>query len=138
MKKTIVVGESDAILITDIQNDFLPGGALPVADGNEIIPVLNVYASRFAEAGAVIFASKDWHPPNHCSFKKQGGQWPSHAVQDSHKGPPDRAGDRSALRVHRQYPRSRCRTYVLLPVQKTGHQTVWFQCHGIQHRRGCL
>ena len=83
MEKTFVVAKSDALLITDIQNDFLPGGALPVLGGDEIIPVLNVYAKRFEEVGAVIFASKDWHPPNHCSFKQQGGLWPSHCVQDS-------------------------------------------------------
>lgn len=70
-------------MIADIQNDFLPGGALPVVGGDEIIPVLNEFAERFQEAGAHIFASKDWHPPNHCSFKKQGGLWPPHCVQET-------------------------------------------------------
>ena len=70
-------------MIADIQNDFLPGGALPVARGDEIVSVLNVYAKRFQEAGAHVFASKDWHPLNHCSFKQQGGPWPPHCVQET-------------------------------------------------------
>ncbi len=83
MKKTYEIASSDALLITDIQNDFLPGGALPVPNGDEIIPVLNEFAKRFHDAGAQVFASKDWHPPNHCSFKQQGGPWPPHCVQDT-------------------------------------------------------
>jgi len=83
MSKNINVTNSDALLITDIQNDFLPDGALPVNGGDEIIPIMNEYARRFHNAGAYVFASKDWHPPNHCSFKKQGGPWPSHCVQDT-------------------------------------------------------
>jgi nicotinamidase/pyrazinamidase len=80
-KYNIVI--SDALLITDIQKDFLPGGALPIQGGNEIIPVLNAYAKRFADANAHLFASRDWHPPNHISFKAQGGPWPPHCVQDT-------------------------------------------------------
>ena len=83
MSKTIKIANSDALLITDIQNDFLPGGALPVERGDEVIPVLNEYSRRFEEAGAPVFASKDWHPQNHMSFKKQGGPWPMHCVQDT-------------------------------------------------------
>ncbi len=73
----------DALLITDIQIDFLPGGALPVAGGDEIIPVLNEYARRFEAVKAHVFASRDWHPPNHISFKAQGGPWPPHCVQQT-------------------------------------------------------
>ena len=83
LNKTYNITSSDALLITDIQNDFLPGGALPVPGGDEIIPVLNEYARIFADAKARVFASKDWHPPNHCSFKEQGGPWPPHCVQDT-------------------------------------------------------
>ncbi len=83
MNKNYNITSSDALLITDIQNDFLPGGALPIERGDEIIPVLNEYARRFQEAKAPVFASKDWHPPNHCSFKQQGGIWPPHCVQDT-------------------------------------------------------
>lgn len=83
MSKNYNITGSDALLITDIQNDFLPGGALPVEGGDEIISVLNEYAARFQKARAQVFASKDWHPPNHCSFKQQGGPWPRHCVQDT-------------------------------------------------------
>lgn len=83
MEKKYVITNSDALLITDIQRDFLPGGALPVADGDEIIPVLNEYARRFEDAKAHVFASRDWHPPNHMSFKTQGGPWPPHCIQDT-------------------------------------------------------
>ena len=66
-----------------MQKDFLLGGALPVEGGDEIIPVLNGYIKRFEDAKAHIFASRDWHPSNHISFKAQGGQWPPHCVQDT-------------------------------------------------------
>ena len=83
MKKNYKITNSDALLITDIQKDFLPGGALPVAGGDEIIPVLNAYTKRFEDAKAHVFASRDWHPPNHISFKAQGGPWPPHCVQNT-------------------------------------------------------
>ena len=83
MKKVFNIKNSDALLITDIQKDFLPGGSLPVEGGNEIIPVLNAYAKRFEDANAHIFVSRDWHPSNHISFKSQGGTWPPHCVQDT-------------------------------------------------------
>ena len=83
LKKTCVINESDALLITDIQIDFLPGGALPVAGGDEIIPVLNDYIQRFKDGNAHVLASRDWHPPNHMSFKAQGGPWPPHCVQNT-------------------------------------------------------
>jgi nicotinamidase/pyrazinamidase len=83
MNEKYVVKESDALLITDIQNDFLPGGALPVPNGNLIIPVLNQYIKRFEAAKGHVFASRDWHPVNHMSFKKQGGIWPPHCVQQT-------------------------------------------------------
>jgi nicotinamidase/pyrazinamidase len=83
LSKTYNLTSSDALLITDLQNDFLPGGALPVPGGDEIIPVLNEFAKLFVDANAYIFASRDWHPSNHCSFKQQGGSWPPHCVQDT-------------------------------------------------------
>lgn len=81
MSESYKIDNKDALLITDIQIDFLPGGALPITDGDQIIPVLNEYAKRFKAAGAPVFASRDWHPPNHISFKAQGGPWPPHCVQ---------------------------------------------------------
>lgn len=81
MSKLINLNEHDALLITDIQIDFLPGGALPVANGDEIIPVVNNYIEHFETTGGYIIASRDWHPANHSSFKSQGGPWPEHCVQ---------------------------------------------------------
>ena len=83
LSKNFIVGNSDALLITDIQNDFLPGGALPIENGDEIIPVLNDYIRLFVESKAHVLASRDWHPPNHVSFKAQGGPWPPHCVQQT-------------------------------------------------------
>jgi len=83
LSKTINLTEHDALLITDIQNDFLPRGALPVANGNKIIIVINDYISRFEAAKAHIIASRDWHPSNHSSFINQGGPWPIHCVQET-------------------------------------------------------
>jgi nicotinamidase/pyrazinamidase len=77
------LGSTDALIITDIQNDFLPGGALPVKEGDLVIPVLNEYAKIFHKANAKIVASRDWHPANHVSFTSQGGPWPPHCVQDT-------------------------------------------------------
>ena len=72
-----------ALLIADVQNDFLPGGALAVKGGDEIVPVLRSYIDRFQSRGLPIFLSQDWHPPNHCSFREQGGPWPIHCVAGS-------------------------------------------------------
>lgn len=73
----------DALLIADVQNDFLPGGALGVQGGDEILPALRRYVGRFQSLGLPIFLSQDWHPPNHCSFHEQGGPWPIHCVAGS-------------------------------------------------------
>lgn len=73
----------DALLIADLQNDFLPGGALGIKGGDEIVPVLRGYIDQFHSRGLPIFFSQDWHPPNHCSFREQGGPWPIHCVAGS-------------------------------------------------------
>ncbi len=70
-----------ALLIVDVQNDFCPGGALPVARGHEVVEPLNAVAARFAAAGRPVIASRDWHPPRTRHFKEYGGQWPPHCVQ---------------------------------------------------------
>ncbi len=82
MNKKLTLSSSDALLVTDMQIDFLPGGALPVVNADELIPVINSYIKRF-ENTAHIIASRDWHPPNHMSFKPQGGPWPPHCVQNT-------------------------------------------------------
>jgi Amidases related to nicotinamidase len=76
----IGIGDGDALVIVDVQNDFLPGGALAVPEGGRVIPPLNRCIELFAAAGRPIFATRDWHPPDHCSFKSQGGPWPPHCV----------------------------------------------------------
>ncbi len=70
----------DALIIVDVQNDFLPGGSLAVPDGDAIIPVLNRYIRLFTERDLPVFATRDWHPSNHRSFKAQGGIWPPHCL----------------------------------------------------------
>ena len=70
----------DALLIVDVQNDFLPGGSLAVAGGDEVIPPLNEYARRFRAAGLPVAATRDWHPADHRSFAAAGGPWPPHCI----------------------------------------------------------
>jgi len=75
-----ILTSNDALLIADIQSDFLPGGALGISGGGEILPVLLTYIRRFHTRRLPIFLTRDWHPPNHCSFREQGGPWPVHCV----------------------------------------------------------
>lgn len=77
------VGVTDALILVDVQQDFFPGGALPVPNGDTVVPVLNDYVKLFKKVGADIFATRDWHPPNHRSFKPYGGKWPLHCVWGS-------------------------------------------------------
>ena len=92
----MLVTSQDLLLVIDVQNDFCPGGALAVADGDAVIPVIHHIAPRFEH----IIVTQDWHPPNHFSFasthpgKKPFEQietahgpqtlWPDHCVRDSH------------------------------------------------------
>jgi nicotinamidase/pyrazinamidase len=73
--------KGDALSVTDVQNDFLPGGALGVPQGDAIISPLNRVVELFKKNGLLIFFSRDWHPPDHSSFQDQGGPWPPHCVQ---------------------------------------------------------
>lgn len=75
------IGKNDVLIIVDVQNDFCPEGALPVPRGDKIIPILNQYIELFERMGAKIYATRDWHPPNHVSFVSQGGKWPAHCVR---------------------------------------------------------
>ncbi|MXV44684.1 isochorismatase family protein [Saccharibacter sp. 17.LH.SD] len=71
---------NDALLVVDMQNDFLPGGTLPVPEGDLIIPAIN----QLSHAGfSAVIASQDWHPAQHMSFAAQGGPWPPHCVAGS-------------------------------------------------------
>ena len=67
-----------ALVIVDFQNDFCPGGALAVPDGDTIAGRLNELAGS-GEFDLVV-ATRDWHPPDHSSFAQHGGPWPVHCV----------------------------------------------------------
>jgi len=77
------VSRSDALLVVDVQNDFCPGGALPVTHGDGVVPVINQIQFRF---DTLVF-SRDWHPHDHCSFSDSPTfsdmSWPPHCVEES-------------------------------------------------------
>ncbi len=73
----------DALILVDVQLDFLPGGSLAVPRGDEVVPALNRYIAVFRGLTLPVVATRDWHPPDHCSFKAQGGPWPPHCVAGS-------------------------------------------------------
>jgi nicotinamidase/pyrazinamidase len=79
----IAPAAGDALIVIDMQNDFLPGGSLAIAGGDAIIPQLNRYLAFFAVHRLPVFATRDWHPPDHCSFQSQGGSWPPHCIVGS-------------------------------------------------------
>lgn len=72
-----------ALLIVDIQNDFCPGGALGVPQGDKIIPRINQYIKIFHAKKLPILASRDWHPPQTKHFESFGGIWPVHCIQNT-------------------------------------------------------
>ncbi len=74
------LSKQDALIIVDMQNDFMPWGSLPVPDADKIIEKVNEVAQIFSLASCPIFASRDWHPENHMAFKENGGIWPKHCV----------------------------------------------------------
>lgn len=72
-------GPGDALIVVDVQNDFVTG-SLAVPDGAAVVSPINRAAALFAERGLPVAATRDWHPPDHCSFRDQGGPWPPHCV----------------------------------------------------------
>jgi nicotinamidase/pyrazinamidase len=106
---TLTPGAGDALLVADVQNDFLPGGALGVQGGDQILPVLLAYIARFHGSGLPIFLSRDWHPPDHCSFRDQGGPWPSHCIAGTpgSLAPPAFQAPASAIIIHKATARDR-------------------------------
>jgi nicotinamidase/pyrazinamidase len=84
----------EALLLIDIQNDFIPGGALAVPEGDEILGRVNelIDSGRFD----LVVATRDWHPPDHNSFQAQGGPWPPHCVQGT-----------EGAEIHASIPRER-------------------------------
>lgn len=107
----------DALLIIDVQNDFCPGGALEVPNGDEVVPVINQLSEQFD----VVLQTQDWHPPGHSSFASShegkepfetikmpyGEQvlWPDHCVQGSEGAEfhPDLETNRSQLIVRKGF-----------------------------------
>ena len=83
MNKVIITNNS-AIIAVDIQNDFCPGGALPVPDGDAVVYSMNLYITKFSKMGLPVYFTRDWHPQNHISFKTNGGIWPEHCVQETY------------------------------------------------------
>jgi nicotinamidase/pyrazinamidase len=93
---TIKIKPTDILVVVDMQYDFLPGGSLAVAGGDEIVPLINTLARKFTN----VVLTQDWHPANHISFASQhagkapfqtieldyGSQvlWPDHCVWNSH------------------------------------------------------
>lgn len=83
-KRTKKIGlEKSALVIVDVQNDFCPGGSLAVPHGDEVIEPLNKNIALFKSKELATFATRDWHPENTNHFKKNGGIWPDHCVQNT-------------------------------------------------------
>lgn len=79
----IALDITDALVVVDVQIDFLPDGSLPVTRGHEVVEPLNRYLRLFARKRLPVIATRDWHPAEHCSFQKHGGPWPIHCVNDT-------------------------------------------------------
>jgi nicotinamidase/pyrazinamidase len=75
------LGPRDALLVVDVQNDFLPGGSLAVPGADAVVPVLCKYVRAALESRAQLCATRCWHPAKHCSFRERGGPWPPHCIQ---------------------------------------------------------
>jgi nicotinamidase/pyrazinamidase len=91
-----VRGDREILIVVDVQNDFCPGGALAVPDGDAVVPAINRLAAQFPH----VILTQDWHPPGHSSFAGShpgrqpfetiaapyGAQilWPAHCVQETH------------------------------------------------------
>jgi nicotinamidase/pyrazinamidase len=86
---------AEALLIIDFQNDFVPGGALAVPDGDAIATRVNelLDSGRFD----LVVATRDWHPADHASFTEQGGPWPPHCVQGTEGAELHSSLDRSKI-----------------------------------------
>lgn len=75
--------QKKALLVVDVQNDFCPGGALAIPGGDKIIPRINKYIKIFSKKKLPVFFTRDWHPKNTGHFKKFGGVWPVHCIQNT-------------------------------------------------------
>jgi nicotinamidase/pyrazinamidase len=75
----VEIDGSDALIVVDVQNDFLPGGALAVAEGDRVVKPINQVMPLFP----LVVATRDWHPREHPHFEPHGGPWPYHCIQDT-------------------------------------------------------
>jgi len=80
-----------AMLVVDVQNDFIEGGSVPIPGGQEVARPLSELACAMAEGGWTVYASRDWHPPKTHHFHDWGGKWTPHCVQGTWgaRFPPD-------------------------------------------------
>lgn len=126
-----------ALILVDLQNDFCPGGALPVPDGHTVVPIVNRLMARFD----LVIATQDWHPRDHGSFAvnhpdKQIGDvveldgieqilWPVHCVQDT-----------PGAELHPQLDRSRIDDFVKKGTERTVDSYSGFFDNGRRHATG--
>lgn len=75
----IALQPADVLVVVDVQVDFVTG-TLAVAGAEHILPIVNRYLDAFQAHGLPIVATRDWHPPDHVSFKSRAGPWPAHCV----------------------------------------------------------
>jgi nicotinamidase/pyrazinamidase len=75
--------KGDGLLVIDVQNDFCPGGALPIEEGDRVVAAINPWIAAARERSLPIYLSRDWHPAGHPSFRTSGGLWPGHCIQNS-------------------------------------------------------
>ncbi|MGQ9524677.1 MAG: nicotinamidase [Armatimonadota bacterium] len=95
MGEPISVRKTDALIVVDLQNDFCPGGALPVPHGDAIVPVVNAILDKFP----LVVATQDWHPADHVSFSDRGGPWPPHCVAGTRGAEPHPAFQREKVHL---------------------------------------
>ncbi len=76
-------GNTEALLVVDVQVDFCPGGALPVPDGDRVVAPLNRLMASFLQRGLPVFVTRDWHPPRSRHFRGSGGAWPPHCIRET-------------------------------------------------------
>ncbi|MGB9631057.1 MAG: nicotinamidase [Candidatus Methanodesulfokora sp.] len=79
----LAVTVNSCLIVVDVQRDFMPGGALPVPQGDSVISPLNSLIELFSSKGLPIVFTRDWHPRDHISFVDRGGPWPPHCVINS-------------------------------------------------------
>jgi len=75
--------KTKALIVVDVQNDFCPGGSLPVMNGDKVVEPLNKLMNEFLDRGEPVIKTRDWHPAKTKHFKAFGGTWPVHCVEET-------------------------------------------------------